>query len=153
MNTLAAFCAGALFALGLSLSGMTEPARIVRFLDVTGDWDPALVFVMGGAVLMYGVLYRVIVGRLERPLLAERFHVPPRAKVDGKLLLGAGLFGVGWGLAGLCPGPALVALGAGKPEAWLFTGAMVVGSWLAAWLPDKRATAPEHAPRLVHDDA
>jgi len=151
----AAFVSGALFALGLSLSGMTEPARVIGFLDVTGAWDPSLAFVMGGAVTVFAVLYQVIVRRLAQPLVAETFHLPPRARIDAKLLVGAALFGVGWGLAGLCPGPALVALGAGKVEAALFTLAMVAGSWLASLLPQLgRARARElpPGPGLAQDD-
>lgn len=135
MSMFAAFVSGALFALGLSLSGMTEPARVIGFLDITGAWDPSLAFVMGGAVSVYALLYRLIVRRLDQPLVADAFHLPTRARPDTKLLVGAALFGAGWGLAGLCPGPALVALGAGKLEAALFTLAMIAGSWLASALP------------------
>lgn len=134
MSALVAFCAGALFAIGLVLSGMTEPARIVRFLDVTGEWDPSLAFVMAGAIMVYAPLYRLITTQLRRPLLDPAFHVPGRGRLDLNLFTGAALFGIGWGLVGLCPGPALVALGAGKHEAALFAAAMVVGSLLSSWL-------------------
>ncbi|MDB4974359.1 MAG: YeeE/YedE family protein [Myxococcaceae bacterium] len=153
MNLLSACLSGALFAVGLVLSGMTEPARIVRFLDVAGEWDPALAFVMAGAVLTYAPFYYVVT-RMRRPLLEAEFHVPPRGPLDGKLFAGAAMFGVGWGLAGLCPGPALVALGAGKLEAALFCLAMVAGSLGAAWFSKvSRPTARASQPVLAHDDA
>lgn len=155
MSVFAAFSAGALFALGLALSGMTEPARIIRFLDVTGDWDPSLAFVMGGAVCTYALLYRLIVGKLERPLVADEFHLPARAKPDAKLVIGAALFGVGWGLAGLCPGPALVALGALKREAALFVVAMAAGTFLTSLLekPGRPGKRTAQRQSFAHDDA
>ncbi|MEY4510825.1 MAG: hypothetical protein RLZZ450_2947 [Pseudomonadota bacterium] len=155
MSLFAAFVSGALFALGLSLSGMTEPSRVIGFLDLSGAWDPSLAFVMGGAVTVYAILYRLIRARAEQPLLAEEFHVPLRGKVDVKLLVGATLFGAGWGLAGLCPGPAIVALGAAKPEAALFTLAMVVGSWLTSLLtrPTRARTSGLPSRALANDDA
>jgi uncharacterized membrane protein YedE/YeeE len=151
----AAFVSGALFALGLSLSGMTEPARVIGFLDLTGAWDPSLAFVMAGAVSVYALLYRLIRTRTEQPLLDHEFHVPLRGRVDVKLLLGAALFGAGWGLAGLCPGPAIVALGAGKLEAALFVLAMVAGSGLTSLLtrPTRASTAGPSRRGLANDDA
>ena len=155
MNVLSAFFAGALFAIGLVVSGMTEPMRIVRFLDVAGDWDPALAFVMGGAILAYAPLYQLITRRVPRPLVAPQFHIPPRGQLDLKLFGGAALFGIGWGLAGLCPGPALVALGAGKPEAAIFCAAMLVGSLAGGWLEKagKPSTSRLGSPSLLQDDA
>jgi uncharacterized protein len=127
MNALAAAFAGLLFATGLAMSGMTSPARVLGFLDVLGDWDPQLVFVMGGAVGSYAVLYWLIRRKFPQPLLDSRYHVPERGRPDLKLVVGAALFGVGWGLMGLCPGPALVTAGAGKLEALGFVGAMALG--------------------------
>ena len=150
----AALVSGALFALGLALAGMTEPARVLGFLDVAGAWDPTLAFVMAGALLIYAPLYRVIRRKLARPLLAATFQVPAASKLDAELFVGAALFGVGWGLAGLCPGPAIVALGAGKREALLFVLALVGGSLLASWLLRWRATHSAAAPRpLAREDA
>lgn len=106
------FLSGVLFALGLVIGGMTQPAKVQGFLDVTGAWDPTLVFVMGGALIVYGVLYRLIMKR-PAPLLEAKFHVPSRRDLDGRLIGGAALFGVGWGLAGYCPGPGLASLGGG----------------------------------------
>jgi uncharacterized protein len=130
MNALAAAVAGLLFATGLAMSGMTSPARVLGFLDVRGDWDPQLVFVMCGAVVSYAVLYWLIRRNYPRPLLDTHYHVPELGKPDRKLVLGAALFGVGWGLMGLCPGPALVSAGAGKLEALGFVGAMALGMLL-----------------------
>lgn len=154
MSMFAAFVSGALFALGLSLSGMTEPARVIGFLDVTGAWDPSLAFVMAGAVTVYALLYRLVRARTEQPLLEDEFHVPLPGKVDVKLLVGAALFGAGWGLAGLCPGPAIVALGAGKLEAALFVVAMIAGSWSTSMINrHARARSEALGHGLVHDDA
>jgi uncharacterized protein len=135
MNNIMAAASGLLFALGLALSGMTSPRRIIGFLDVLGDWDPRLAFVMGGAVGTYAVLHQLIRRRFPKPLLAPRYQVPGQRRPDARLVAGAALFGVGWGMLGLCPGPALVSLGAGEHEALVFTGAMAAGMLLASlWL-------------------
>jgi uncharacterized membrane protein YedE/YeeE len=118
--------AGALFGAGLVLAGMTQPSRVIAFLDVLGSWDPTLAFVMAGAVAVYSVAYRVIHRRAE-PWFDTTFHLPKRADIDRKLVLGAAMFGVGWGLVGLCPGPALVSLSSGRPSVITFVAAMVVG--------------------------
>lgn len=131
--TLAALLSGALFGLGLAVSGMTDPQRILGFLDVSGDFDPALLFVLGGAVLTTLVLFRFVLRR-PAPVLAARFQIPALKQIDRPLLLGAALFGIGWGLAGYCPGPALVGLGVLSPEALWFVPAMVVGMYLHRWL-------------------
>ncbi len=118
--------AGVLFALGLGLSGMTNPARVLGFLDVTGAWDPRLAGVMGGAVLL-GLGSFAWVLRRPRPLLDPQFHLPTQRAVDARLIIGAVLFGAGWALAGYCPGPAVVSLATGAPEVWLFVAAMLAG--------------------------
>ena len=118
--------AGALFGAGLALGGMTDPAKVLGFLDVFGAWNPSLLFVMGGAVGVHFFAYRLIRGR-STPLFAERFVLPDRQNVDRKLVLGAAVFGVGWGLAGYCPGPSLVALPKAAPSVLLFVGSMIVG--------------------------
>ena len=123
---LAAFVVGVTFALGLGIGGMTQPARVLAFLDVAGAWDPTLAFVMLGAVTVYGVGFPLVMRRA-RPLLGGTFAVPTRRDVDARLVGGALVFGVGWGLAGLCPGPALTALASGEPRALLFVAAMMVG--------------------------
>ncbi|WP_411850711.1 DUF6691 family protein [Stenotrophomonas sp. LGBM10] len=131
-RTLAALAAGALFGAGLALSGMTDPRRILGFLDVTGEFDPRLLFVLGGAVLTSSALFPRVLRR-SRPLLAPRFNLPTRTAVDRPLFAGAALFGAGWGLAGYCPGPALVGLGIGAPEALWFVPAMLAGMAVQRW--------------------
>lgn len=126
MKALVAFACGVVFALGLGVGGMTQPARVLAFLDVAGDWDPRLALVMFGAIAVYAPLYRLAL-RQGRPLLAPAFDLPARREVDGRLVAGALLFGIGWGLAGLCPGPGLTALGSGEPEASVFVVAMLAG--------------------------
>lgn len=119
--------AGALFGFGLSLSGMIDPARVLGFLDVaSGRWDPTLLFVLGGAVIVAapGVMLQ---RRLARPALDDRFHLPEKTAIDARLVVGAAIFGVGWGVAGFCPGPAVAALGMGRPPALLFVAAMAAG--------------------------
>jgi uncharacterized membrane protein YedE/YeeE len=118
--------AGFVFAVGLAISGMTQPAKVIGFLDVTGAWDGSLVFVMGGAVLVSFVLFRLIVRR-PSPAHGPRFHLPTKRDIDSPLVLGAALFGIGWGLAGYCPGPAVASLAFGNAEALAFVVAMLVG--------------------------
>jgi hypothetical protein len=123
------FLSGLLFALGLGISGMTQPAKIVGFLDFTGHWDPSLLGVMGGAVMVNLVLYRLILKR-SSPLFAPKFSLPTRRGLDGRLLAGAALFGAGWGLGGFCPGPALVSSATATTSIVTFLGAMVAGMYL-----------------------
>lgn len=127
MRILAALLSGALFGWGLSLSGMVDPARVLGFLDLGGaDWDPSLIFVLAGAVMvaMIGV---AVARRNARPLLDEQFHLPTKTRIDTRLMLGSALFGAGWGLAGFCPGPALSALSMGLAQVLVFVAAMSVG--------------------------
>lgn len=126
MLSLAAFLCGVLFAAGLCLSGMTQPAKVVGFLDFTGNWDPSLAFVMGGAVLVYAIGYRLVIRRA-KPALAEKFQVPAHRGLDRRLVAGSLLFGMGWGLAGFCPGPAIVSLASLDPRPIDFVVAMVLG--------------------------
>ena len=131
--SLAALASGALFGLGLAMSGMTDPRRVLGFLDVFGDFDPALVFVLGGAVVTTSVLFRFVLRR-GSPVLAESFHLSRLRHVDAKLLGGAALFGIGWGIAGYCPGPALAGLGIASVEALWFVPAMLGGIFLHRWI-------------------
>jgi uncharacterized membrane protein YedE/YeeE len=124
-----ALVAGAIFGAGLLISGMTQPAKVIGFLDVTRHWDPSLAFVMGGAVIVNAVATRLILGR-SRPWFDRRFHLPSRRDLDAPLLAGAAIFGVGWGLAGLCPGPALVVAAAGSATGLTFVVAMIAGMLL-----------------------
>lgn len=126
MRTALAFVAGLVFGLGLLLSGMADPAKVLGFLDLAGAWDPSLMFVMGGAVGV-GVVAFAAARRRTRSLLGEPMQWPTATAVDRRLLAGALLFGAGWGLAGFCPGPALVALGLGQSKAGVFVVAMLAG--------------------------
>lgn len=129
MNAVTAAIAGLLFGFGLSLSGMVDPARVVGFLDIAGRWDPTLAFVMGGAVLTTTPIYW-LVRRLRAPLLAPSFVLPTQTRVDRKLLVGAAIFGVGWGISGLCPGPAIADLVHPSGRLALFLVGMLAGTWL-----------------------
>jgi uncharacterized membrane protein YedE/YeeE len=132
-DIIAGLLTGFLFGLGLCLSGMTKPAVIVGFLDVAGDWNPALVFVMAAGVTVTFLGYRLIVPKA-RPLWAPRFSLPTATAIDAPLLAGAAIFGVGWGLAGYCPGPAVVSLASGRVVVVLFVAAMAVGMILVRWM-------------------
>jgi hypothetical protein len=127
-NFSALFC-GILFGLGLVISQMVNPVKVLAFLDIAGQWDPSLALVMAGALITLGFAYRLIIRR-PAPILEPRFHLPAAARIDARLLIGAALFGVGWGLSGFCPGAAIAAIGYGRAEALLFTLAMVGGIWL-----------------------
>lgn len=121
-----AFGAGALFGVGLAISGMTKPSKVVGFLDLFGAWDASLMFVMIGAIAVHFVAHRII-ARRPSPIFDARFHLPTRKDVDLRLVLGAAIFGIGWALAGFCPGPALVAAGSGVTAALVFVVGMTVG--------------------------
>jgi uncharacterized protein len=127
--SIAALASGALFGIGLAMSGMTDPRRVLGFLDLFGDFDPTLLFVLGGAVTTTAVLFRFVLRR-GSPVLARTFHLSNLRDVDCRLLVGAALFGIGWGVAGYCPGPALAGLGIGSREALWFVPAMVIGMLL-----------------------
>jgi uncharacterized membrane protein YedE/YeeE len=126
MNALAAFAAGLVFGIGLIVSGMTDPGKVIGFLDVAGRWDPSLAFVMGGAILV-GYFSFAAAGKRGRTFLGGAMQLPTRRDIDARLVAGSAVFGIGWGLAGFCPGPALVALGAGIDQAALFVAAMLAG--------------------------
>ena len=130
MIAVGAFLAGVVFALGLGIGGMTQPERVIGFLDVAGPWDPSLAFVMCGAVGVYGVLFRLI-RRRTGPVLARAFSIPGRRAVDRRLVTGAALFGLGWGLGGYCPGPGIVSLATGAPAVLVFVTAMLAGMGIA----------------------
>lgn len=142
-----AFLAGVVFAIGLGISGMTRPSKVVGFLDVLGDWDPSLAFVMIGAIGTHLVLFRVIVRR-RAPLAGDAFRVPTRRDLTPALLGGSAIFGVGWGLGGYCPGPALVSLPTGSAGVLVFVAAMAAGVFLHRALAPKpaRVAASECAP-------
>ncbi|MDH3666812.1 MAG: hypothetical protein OEN23_07760 [Paracoccaceae bacterium] len=126
MRQLIALVSGALFALGLIVSDMVNPARVLGFLDVAGAWDPTLAFVMGGALVPMAIAWRLATGG-SHPLVGGDFPGRASPVIDTRLIGGAALFGAGWGLVGFCPGPALTALGTGNAEAMVFTAAMITG--------------------------
>lgn len=130
-RNVAALAVGVIFGAGLVLAGMTQPAKVLAFLDVFGAWDPSLLFVIGGAIAVYAVAYRVITKR-QRPLLADAFVLPAQSAIDGKLVGGAALFGVGWGLGGYCPGPSIVALASGALDVIVLVAATAAGMWIAS---------------------
>lgn len=137
----AAFVSGTLFGLGLTVSRMIDPSKVLGFLDVAGNWDASLALVMAGALLVMAPAYRIARVR-GRPVAAETFHIPQRRDIDAKLMLGAVVFGVGWGLVGLCPGPAVSGLGLGRYELLVFVLAMLAGM-----------AAQRYAPKRVPVDA
>ena len=152
MINLAAWLAGLVFGIGLIVSGMANPAKVLGFLDLAGAWDPSLAFVMGGAVAV-GTIAFVIARRRTVSLLGAQMRLPAARDIDRRLVLGSLLFGVGWGIAGFCPGPALVALGMGSAKAVIFVVAMLAGMALFELLERvaPRASAPAAA-QGVHPD-
>lgn len=127
-SILVALVSGLVFGAGLLVSGMAQPAKVIGFLDLSGAWDPTLAFVMVGAIAVHLVAYR-LVARLPSPLLDGAWALPTRRDVDSRLILGAMLFGGGWGLGGYCPGPALTTFVSGASSTLLFTGSMLVAMW------------------------
>jgi len=124
---------GFIFGLGLCLSGLADPSVVQGFLDVAGTWNPALLFVMGAGLTVTLIGYRLVFGR-GRPLWSPRFNLPTSTAIDTPLISGAVIFGVGWGLAGYCPGPALVSLASGRIEVFVFVTAMVTGMIAVRWM-------------------
>jgi uncharacterized membrane protein YedE/YeeE len=125
-RAIVALVCGLLFGAGLIISQMSNPAKVIGFLDVTGKWDPSLALVMAGAVAVFGVLYRLAL-RQGTPLLAPQFALPEKDSLDASLMVGALVFGVGWGLGGFCPGPAIVSAAFGDVRVWVFVAAMIAG--------------------------
>lgn len=139
MNRLTEFLVGLLFGTGLILSGMTDPGKVLGFLDLFGDWDPSLALVMGGAILV-GLFAFTVARKRTTTLLGDALHLPTARDIDKRLVLGGLVFGAGWGLAGFCPGPAIVSLGTGEPKAAVFVLAMLAGM-LAYELVDRHSQA------------
>lgn len=125
-NNIAAFTVGFIFAIGLGISGMTQPQKVVGFLNLFGEWDPSLIFVMAGAIAVHFVTYRLIRKRAT-PLLAPKWHVPTKTEITPALVIGSVLFGVGWGLGGFCPGPAVTSLASFEIRPFIFVISMLVG--------------------------
>ena len=126
MHILSALIVGLVFGIGLIVSGMTNPSKVLGFLDLAGAWDPSLAFVMAGAILVGALAFR-FAGKRERSLLGEAMRLPAARRIDRRLVLGSLVFGAGWGLAGYCPGPALASLATGVAAPWIFTAAMLAG--------------------------
>jgi uncharacterized protein len=135
-----ALLAGTLLGAGLALSDMINPARVLAFLDIAGAWDATLVFVMAGAVAAAAIGYAVA-RQMKRPLFGVTFYIPENRVLDKRLMVGSALFGIGWGLVGVCPGPAVAALAFGLWEPWLFCGAMLAGMLLHRALLSSRSRA------------
>jgi uncharacterized protein len=152
-SLLISFVAGVVFALGLGLGGMTQPAKVIGFLDFTGNWDPSLAFVMMGAIAVYAILYRLIRHR-PSPVFTSVFSVPRQKDIDLRLLGGAALFGFGWGIGGFCPGPALTSLASGSVIVVIFVAAMIAGMALYKVVEDLRLRQADATPvseRVVVD--
>ena len=144
MPTFFALLAGAVFGIGLILSGMADPAKVLGFLDLAGAWDPSLAFVMGGAILVGAVAFAIARKRTVS-LLGLQMRMPTATTLDRRLVGGSLLFGIGWGIAGFCPGPALVALGMGEAKALVFVGAMLAGMSLFELFERRTARGPADA--------
>ena len=122
---------GAIFGLGIAISGMANPAKVLNFFDVAGSWDPSLIFVMGGALITTAIGYLVVFGVRKKPVFDADFHLPINKTIDARLIGGSAVFGIGWGIAGFCPGGAIPALGFGGVDVLAFVGAMIIGIVLA----------------------
>ena len=136
MQRLTVLASGLIFGIGLTISGMVNPAKIINFLDLTGSFDATLIFVMGGAVIVTAIGYYFVL-KQKQPLFADRFHLPTASDIDLRLVGGAALFGVGWGLTGFCPGPAIASLAFGHKESFVMLAAMAVGALVARLIPEK----------------
>ncbi len=139
-NALVALITGTVFGAGLAISGMTDPGKVIGFLDLAGKWDPSLAFVMGAALCISLPTFQLLRGR-SRPILADRYFLPTKKDLDPQLISGAVFFGVGWGIAGLCPGPAIASLASASPQIAAFVVAMVAGMWLRDWLAPSASSA------------
>ena len=135
-TSLAALLSGIIFGLGLAISEMINPARVTAFLDITGEWDITLLLVMGSA-LAFTIIGFPLITRKAHPILAEKFTLPTKTSLDMPLLSGAVLFGIGWGLAGLCPGPAIAGLASADPSVFLFVAAMIAGQFIGIGMEKK----------------
>ena len=140
MRLLTAFLIGLVFGTGIAVSGMINPAKVLNFFDIAGSWDPSLAFVMGGALITTFAGYRLILRR-RGPMRAPAFQLPPARRIDARLIGGAAVFGIGWGIAGFCPGGALPALGTGAWQAFAFVAALIAGIQLARALQSTRGPA------------
>ena len=143
-DTIAGLAAGVIFGLGLCLSGLADPSVVLGFLDLAGAWNPTLLFVMGAGLAVTLIGYRVAFGQ-GQPLWSPRFNIPAGSAIDAPLLAGAAIFGLGWGLSGYCPGPAVVSLVSGSKEVFAFAAAMVIGMIAVRWLRARPSPVPKAA--------
>ena len=150
MRLVAVYMIGLIFGIGISISGMANPAKVLNFFDVAGTWDPSLIFVMGGALIVTALGYRLVL-RKPAPILAARFDLPTNRNLDARLLGGAAVFGIGWGIAGFCPGGALPALGTGRTEVFIFVAALLAGIFAARALMKLTATRTAPAARDIRE--
>ncbi len=141
MRLLSLYLIGLVFGTGISISGMANPAKVLNFFDLAGTWDPSLAFVMGGAVIVTFIGYRFVLKR-PMPVMEARFHLPTSRVIDTRLIGGSAVFGIGWGIAGFCPGGALPALGTGSPAVFIFVGALIAGILLARAISVSRTPRP-----------
>jgi uncharacterized membrane protein YedE/YeeE len=139
MKLVAGYVTGLLFGLGISVSGMANPSKVINFFDIAGTWDPSLAFVMGSALLVTILGYRLVFSR-NRPIVGPSFDLPTKSKVDGSLLMGSAIFGIGWGIAGFCPGGALPVMGTFRYEVIVFVASLVIGIWITRRLRDRVGT-------------
>lgn len=135
MRLIITYLIGLVFGVGIMISGMANPAKVLNFFDIAGSWDPSLIFVMGGALITTLIGYRFVLPSPQRlqPLMDLKFHLPINRKLDARLVGGSAVFGIGWGIAGFCPGGALPALGTGIPAVFIFTAALIAGIFLAKY--------------------
>lgn len=133
MRLVSTYLIGLIFGVGISISGMANPAKVLNFFDIFGTWDPSLAFVMGGAVIIAFLGFRIVLRR-PAPMLDAKFHLPDNPRIDARLLGGSALFGIGWGIAGFCPGGALPALGTGQIDVFVFVAALIAGIFAAKGL-------------------
>ncbi len=143
MKNLSALLCGMVFGLGIAISGMANPAKVINFFDIAGTWDPSLIFVMGGALVTAFIGYRITFASRPAPVFEAEYSLPKKTEIDFGLVGGAALFGIGWGIAGFCPGGAIPALGFGGVETLVFIASMSVGILSARWL--------ESSPRRLAD--
>ena len=142
MRILSTYLIGLIFGIGISIGGMANPAKVINFFDVAGTWDPSLAFVMGGALIVTALGYRFVLKR-PAPLFDGAFQLPTRRDLDTRLIGGSAFFGIGWGIAGFCPGGALPAIGTGRSEVFIFVAALVAGIYAAKFIQGAMAQRAE----------
>ncbi|WP_114764767.1 YeeE/YedE family protein [Vibrio rhodolitus] len=145
MNLLVAALSGLLFGLGMAISGMVDPAKVIGFLDVAGNWDPSLAFVMGGALAVFMPAYFFLIKPRSHSINGEQYCLPNTSVIDKRLIGGAALFGIGWGIAGVCPGPAIASASYGNVGIWIFIASMLFGSLLVKFLTAPKADKAKQA--------